>query len=102
MLCCQRSDQFAMRGLLRAAGHDHATVRNLRECCERALDFVGIAHVDGTQFQSKRRSERLDSSEQTGPGRDPSIPKNRRSRHARRDLLKQLQPFSCDGIFVKQ
>jgi hypothetical protein len=27
------------------------------------------------------------------------IPKDRRSRHARRDLLEQLQPFPADAVF---
>ena len=34
-----------------------------------------------------------------GPGGDGGIPKHRPSRHARRDLLEQLQPFSADAVF---
>ena len=34
-----------------------------------------------------------------GAGRDGGIPKHRHSRHARRDLLEQLQPFPADAVF---
>ena len=33
------------------------------------------------------------------PGRYGGIPKDRRSRHARRDLLEQFQPFPAQAVF---
>ena len=37
---------------------------------------------------------------QADPGGYGCIPKDRRSRHARRDLLEQFQPFPAQAIFV--
>jgi hypothetical protein len=36
----------------------------------------------------------------TDPGGYGGIPKDRRSRHARRDLLEQIQPFPAQAIFI--
>jgi hypothetical protein len=50
----------------------------------------------------ERRRHGLDDAElgETG-GCCGGIPKDRRSRHARRDLLEQLQPFAADAPFVR-
>src|SRR5262249_8986892 len=40
--------------------------------------------------------------EQAGAGRDAGVAKNRHARHARRDLLEQLQPFRPDTVFVHE
>jgi len=68
--------------------------------CNGALNLAAIPHVDEAQFQSKRWRERLDCAKQAGTSRDPSLAKDGRSRHPRRNLLEQFQPFPTDGIFV--
>ena len=81
-----------MRRLCRTSAHDHAAVGTLRERCNPPLNLSGIPHVDGAQLQAKRWRKRLDCAEQAGTSRDAELPKNRHSRHLRRDLLEQLQP----------
>ena len=83
-----------MRGLLRAATHDHATA----ECCERALDFAGIAYVDRTRFHSERGSKSLDSSEHTRPRPRSQCPEELplASRSAR-SIRAGDQPQDCQG-----
>src|SRR5262249_14962772 len=99
MLGRERDDHPAMDRRPGAAEYDHAAAGRLRERPEGALNFAGIAQVDGTQLHAERRRERLDRAELAGTGGDAGVPKNRHARRARRDLLEQLQPFATDGIF---
>src|SRR5262249_56856090 len=102
MLGRERYDHAAMDRRPGAAEHDQAAAGRLRERREGAVDFAGIAHVDGTQLHAERRRERLDSAELAGTGRDAGVAENRHARHARRDLLEQLQPFAADGIIRRR
>src|SRR3954453_12683767 len=83
----------------RAAGHDQATVRALRERRDVALDLGSIAHIDWAQIYTECRCQHLDCAELTGPGRYGSFPKNRHALNIRHNLFEQLQPFSTHGIF---
>ena len=85
-----------------ACRHDQAAIRPARECRDGALDFAGIAHVDRAQLHPQRRRHDLDSAELPDPGGDGRIPKDRRPRHAGRDLFEQLQPFSAHAVFVNR
>src|SRR6516162_1804667 len=83
----------------RASGYDKATVRTPRERRDGALNLVGTAHIDGTQFYPKRRPHGLDRCElggSTGYGR---ISKDCHAHHARRNLFEEFQPFPAEGIF---
>ena len=42
------------------------------------------------------------AAELADPGGDGGIPKDRRPRHAGRDLLEQLQPFPAQAVFELQ
>ena len=99
MLCRQRDDQVAMDRRSRAAEHDQAAIRALRESRDGAFDLVGTAHVDGAHVYADRWRQRLDGAELARPCRYGATSKDRGSRHARRDLLEQFQPFSAHGIF---
>ena len=78
----------------RAPGYDQATVRALRERCDGALDLARIPHVDRAQLDAKRWGGALECAELGGPGRYCRFSKDRHTRYARGDLLKQLQPFA--------
>ena len=96
----QRDDQIAMN---RRANALAVTIRppfeRAREGRDGALDLAGVAHVDRAHLHPERRRHGLDGAELADPGRYGGIPKDRRSRHARRDLLEQLQPFPAQAVF---
>ena len=50
----------------------------------------------GHDLHAQRRRHGLDYRELPDPGGDGGVPKDRRARHARRDLLEQLQPFAAE------
>ena len=54
---------------------------------------LAVAHVDRAQLHSERRRRGLDRAELSDLGGYGGIPNDRRSCHARRNLLEQLQPF---------
>jgi hypothetical protein len=62
--------------------HDKTAIRRAREGHDGALDAP-----------ASRMSTGLTSTELAGAGGARRVPKGRRSRHAWRDLLEQLQPF---------
>ena len=95
----QRDDQIAMRARQRARRHDQAAIRGAREGRDGALDLAGVAHIDRAHLHAERRRHGLDDGELADPGGCGRVPKDRRARHARRDLLEQLQPFSRQAVF---
>ena len=95
----KRDDQIATVLRRGARRHDQAAIRSVRECRDGALGLAGVAHVDRAYFHSERRRHSLDEVKLAGSGAKGSIPEDRRSRHARRDLFEQLQPFSADAVF---
>ena len=96
----QRDDQIAMNVRQRARRHDQAAIRAARECRDGALDLAGVAHVDraSTPPRSDGATDWI-APNWPIPDGDGRIPNDRRSRHARRDLLEQLQPFPADAVF---
>ena len=96
----QRQDQVALKSGP-AGCHDQSAVRGARECCDAALDLGRVARIDRTYLDPKRRRRRLHCGELGDPGAAPGIPDHGGARDARRDLLKQLQPFPADGIFER-
>ena len=62
---------------------------------------LGVAHVDRAQLHSERRRHGLDGAELADPDGYRGIPKDRHSRHARRDLFEQLQPFPAHAVFER-
>ena len=83
----QRDDQIAMNHRQRARRHDQTAIRGAREGRDGALDLARVAHVDRAHLHPERRRHGLDGGELADPGGYGGIPKDRRSRHARRDLL---------------
>jgi hypothetical protein len=97
----QRDDQVAMNERQRARGHDQTAIRGAREGRDGALDLAGVAH-DRNYFHAERRRYGLDCGELADPGSHGGIPNDCRSRHARRNLLEQLQPFSAQAVFEQK
>jgi hypothetical protein len=98
----ERDDQIAMTRRQRARRHDQPAIRGARERRDGAVDFAGIAHVDRAQLHPQRGRHGLSGGELPDPGGDGRIPKDRRPRHAGRDLFEQLQPFSAHAVFVNR
>ena len=64
----------------------------------RALDLAGVAHADRAQLDAQRRRRGLNGGELAGPGGCAGFAKDRRSFHAGRDLLEQLQLFPARAV----
>ena len=64
-----------------------------------ARSISGVAHVDRAQLHPERWRRGLDYGELADPFGDGGIAKDRRVRHAGRDLFEQLQPFRADAVF---
>src|SRR6516165_4102093 len=94
----ERDDQIAMDYRFWGSGKDQATVWRPGESHDGALDLARVAHINRTQLQSQRRRHRLYDRVLTDPGAHSGVPKDRCSRHAGRDLLEQLKPFSAEGV----
>src|ERR1019366_4432819 len=95
----QRDDQFAVNRAQRARCQDQAAIRGARETCDGALDLAGVTHVDRIYLNPERGRRCLDGAELPGPGGYGRITDDGDSRHARRDLFKQFQPFSNYAVF---
>jgi hypothetical protein len=83
----------------RARCHDQTAIRCAGEGRDSALDLGRIAEVDRAHIHSDRARHGLNDGELPDPGGYGGITKDRRPRHARRDLLEQLQPFSAQIVF---
>ena len=64
-----------------------------------ALDLAGIAHVDRAQLHPNDGATAWMAPNWPIPAATAGSRKDRRSRHAGRDLLEQLQPFSAHAVF---
>ena len=98
----QRDDQIAMNVRRPARCHDQTAIGGARERRDGALDLVGVAHVDRVHLHPERRRHGLDDGELAGAGGLDGIPKDGYSRHTRRDLFEQLQPFPADAVFKRE
>src|SRR6516165_4597029 len=84
----------------RARRHDQAAIRGTREGRDGALDLAGVvAYVDRAYIHADRWRHGLDDGELADPGRYRGISKDRRPRHARRNLLEQFDPFRTQTVF---
>jgi hypothetical protein len=55
-----------------------------------ALNLAGVAHIDGVHLHPERWRRSLDDAELGGAGGYGGIPKDRHSRHARRDFFEEF------------
>ena len=80
--------------------HDQAAIRGARET--RAPRSISGASRNSTGRDShpERGRRGLDGGELADPLGYGRIPKDRRSRHARCDLLEQFQPFRAHAVFA--
>ena len=97
----KRDDQIAMSTRQRARRHDQPAIQRAREGRDGALDSPASRTLTGLTSTPRRRHS-LDNAELAGPGGYGGIPKDRRARHARRDLLEQLQPFPAHAVFEQE
>ena len=88
-----------MNSRQRASCHDQTAISELRESSDGMFDLIGVTNIDRTDVDAQRGRHRLDDSELANPGGYRSIANNRCSREARRNLLKQLQPFCAQAVF---
>src|SRR5215469_7895002 len=95
----QRDDQIAVNRPSAARRHDQTTVRRAGEAGNGALDLAGILHIDRDDLRPDGRSYGLDDRELPGSGGCRGITQDGSSRHARRDLLEQLQPLAAQAVF---
>ena len=98
----KRDDQIAMSRRQRARQSRSGRHCGLREGRDGALDLVGVAHVDRGYVHPERRRHGLDCGELADPGGYGWVSKDRHSRHARRDLFEQLQPFPAEAVFERR
>src|SRR5262245_28056588 len=78
-----------------------ASIRRAHEGRDGALDLICVAHVERVYLHAERRGQGLNNAKLADSGWVRGIPQDRHSRHARRDLLQQLQPFSAQAVFVR-
>src|SRR5262245_1933706 len=92
-------DQLAVTQRRSARYRDQTSVRRARERPDGLFDLGGVAHVDRNHLDSQRRRHCLHGSKQTYCKALAGIAKDCNARHARRNLLEQLQPFSGHAEF---
>src|SRR5215475_914466 len=95
----QRDDQLSMQEHARARCCDQPPVWFAGECSDGALDLASVARIDRAKLDPERGRDRLDAAEQADLGSDGGTPQDRHSRHARCELLEQLQPLSTEAEF---
>ena len=99
----QRDDQIVMQKRHGARRQNQIAIGRARKCRDGALDLAGVApHIDRVDLHPERRRHGLDDTELADSGGYDGIPKDRRSRHAGRDLLEQFQPFAAQAIFERE
>jgi hypothetical protein len=84
----QFNDQIVILNCPAPPRKDHAAILSLWECCDRAFDFLPVAHVDRFNLHPERRRDGLNGGELAEPGWGGWIPNHRHARHARRDAFK--------------
>jgi hypothetical protein len=97
MFCGKRDYQVALSDQQRVPANDQ-TASAARERADRAFDLAGIAYCERAQGHAKRARDALDCSKLRGSS-TRRILQHRRSRHVRRQLLEQLQPFPACAEF---
>jgi hypothetical protein len=85
-----------------ARWYDQPAIRLARECGDGPFDLATIADIDRAQLHPEWGRYSLNGSELADPRRRRRVSKDRHSRHARRDLFEQFQPFSTDAVFIQQ
>jgi hypothetical protein len=70
-----------------------------REGRDGALNLGQLAHVDWAHLDPERRRHGLDGCELRRSGGQRGVAKDPRTRHARRDLFEQFQPFRAEAVF---
>ena len=98
MLGRQLDEQIAISRRRRPCRHNKPAVRSTRKRRDPTLDLSRVAHAKGDQFHPECGRDRLDGSHLADPGRDGGIAKDSHLRDARRDLFKDLQPFSASAV----
>src|SRR5262249_35098003 len=73
--------------------------RTGRESGEAALNLVRLVRVDGAQLHAERWRHRLDRAKLSAPGARGRIADDGHTRHPRRNVFEQLQPFCADAEF---
>ena len=96
---CKRDDQIAMKLRQRARRHDQAAIRSARECRDGALDLAASRTLTGLTSTPSDGATAWIAANWPSPAGIGGIPKDCRSRHARRDLLEQFQPFPAHAVF---
>ena len=98
----QRDDQIAMNVAARPPRHHNqtairarakaATARSISPASRMLIGFTSTLSDGATAWMTANWPVPEDIA---------WVPKDRRSRHARRDLLEQLQPFPADAVFER-
>src|SRR5262245_46785862 len=99
MLGREPNDQIAMDHRRWERQHDQTAIRLARECDNAALDFFRVPDANGTYVDTERWRRALDGAKLTDCGGIRRISQYCRSRHLRRDIFEQLQPFDGHAKF---
>src|SRR5262245_48459802 len=99
MLGREPNDQIAMDHRRWERQHDQTAIRLARECDNAALDFFRVPDANGTYVDTERWRRALDGAKLTDCGGIRRISQHCRSRHLRRDIFEQLQPFDGHAKF---
>src|SRR5215468_7506960 len=86
----------------RAPGQDQTAFRRLCKDRHGALDLGGVTYVEWRQLDAERRCNRLDRSQLADTSGYGGIADDCNPGHARRDLLKQFQPFPAGAVFEQE
>jgi hypothetical protein len=62
----------------------------------------GIAHINWNYVHAERRPHGRNGGKLPDSDGNDGVANDRSPRHARRDLLEQLQPFAADAIFERE
>src|SRR4051812_20542399 len=90
-----------MNGRQCASRHDQAAIRYACKCRYVAFDVTGVAHVDRSYLDPKRRRHGLDGAELANPNGYGGVPDDCYPLYSRHDLPEQLQPFPADAEFKR-
>src|SRR5262245_47627873 len=78
--------------------YDHAAIARTCECRHGTLDFVGVAHVQRRELNTKGLRYRSNCRELSNAGCRCGITKHQGSGHVGRDLFEQLGPFAAHAV----
>ena len=79
--------------------YDHAAIAGTCERRNGTLDFVGVAHVQRRELNTKGLRYRSNGAELSDASRRGGITKHQGSGHVGRDLLEQFGPFAAHAVF---